>query len=134
MTFSGDIVIIDPAEIVSDPADWQMCRFGAELSALGFTDYLFIDACDGWGSKVCDTNSGMEIGSFTADSGMLCVVLLEELLDYRPDLDKKTLRHADYCTVIRDFSGEVRADAEQGAIIGSGSVDFSTMPDECAKS
>lgn len=40
MNFSGDIIIIDPCNVVKNDDDWQLCGFGEDMSKLGFGNYL----------------------------------------------------------------------------------------------
>lgn len=69
-----------------------------------------------------------EIGHFSADTGMVAVFLLDEVLKYNPDFDYHINREWT-TTLIKDFDGEVNyyVDSEDDAcIIGVGNINFFT--------
>lgn len=69
------------------------------------------------------------IGKFCADSGMVGVFLLDEVLKYNPNFDKWIERHNWCITVIDDFEGNVNYyvdSSNQAHIIGVGNINFFT--------
>lgn len=80
-------------------------------------------------NKIADVSLNVEkIGYFCADTGMVAVFLLDEVLKYNPDFDYHINREWT-TTLIKDFDGEVNyyVDNEGDAhIIGVGNVNFFT--------
>lgn len=71
----------------------------------------------------------LSLGNFCADSGMVAVFLLEEVLIYNPDFSKWIEEHPWCVTVIHDFDGDVQyyIDENNDAhIIGRGNINFFT--------
>lgn len=126
MKFNGDIIIIDPCNVVKSEDDWEKCRYGEEMSLLGFSNYLYIDAGDEYGCTVINTDTNERIGKFCTDSAVLVVLLFDELLNYNPDFRD----HIDYPnsnTLIRNFDGYIEVDEEKFIIFGKGNVNFTTV-------
>lgn len=101
ISFTGDIIITDPCYIRlygDGDEDW---------SELGFTKYMERDTIYGdWDCTTFDRNTKEKLGEFCADSGMVGVFLLDEVLKYNPGV-LDTL--PEYCrTIIRDFDGDVQ--------------------------
>ena len=100
------------------------------MSALGFSNFLCSQTYYGdWSCEVF--SSKKKIGSFCADAGMVCVMLLDEVLKYNPDFNlHKTSPHA--CALIKDFDGNVEfvTHKEDGDtilnIVGEGNINFIT--------
>lgn len=69
------------------------------------------------------------IGEFCADSGLVSVFLLDEVLSYNPNFLEWAEDHPWCVTLIKDFDGEIEyyIDTEGDAhIIGTGSINFFT--------
>lgn len=70
-----------------------------------------------------------KLGNFCADSGLVSVFLLDEVIKYNPSIDEWIASH-DWCvTTIPDFEGEVNyyIDKQNNAhIIGIGNINFFT--------
>lgn len=69
-------------------------------------------------------------GEFCADSGMVCVVYLEEAIKNNPEEVEKFLKECPTCyTIIEDFDGEIIESVEGGnlMLIGSGNKPFYTI-------
>lgn len=79
--------------------------------------------------KIADATLNLKkIGNFCADSGMVAVFLLDEVLKYNPEFDYHTEREW-AATLIKDFDGEVDyyVDNDGNAhIIGVGNTNFFT--------
>lgn len=79
--------------------------------------------------KIADASLNIKkIGHFCADTGMVAVFLLDEVLKYNPDFDYHINREWT-TTLIKDFDGEVNyyVDSEDDAcIIGVGNINFFT--------
>lgn len=96
--FKGDIIITDP------------CYFYCcERSHSNICDpFMERDTIYGdWGCTTYDDNTGEVLGRFCADSGMVGVYLLDDVLEYNPSFDFHiTKPHT--TTWIRDFDGTVQ--------------------------
>lgn len=129
MKFKGDIIIIDPSSAVKSEDDWQLCKFGEDMSKLGFKQYLYIDMGDEYGNKVLDTDSGQVIGKFCTDSCALVVLDFDELMKYNPDFSD----HIDWPnsnTIIRQFDGTITLEEEEPySIVGKGNINFKSVED-----
>ena len=107
--FNGDIVITDPHYIK------QMHAFGKKtlFCGRGMVNSTFYGD---WGCTVyrtpakigCIPSDAPEMGKFCADSGMVCVVDLNDALKSFPDFEA-WLDERPWCgTIIRNFVGTVR--------------------------
>ncbi len=76
-------------------------------------------------------DSGLVLGHFCADAGLVSVFLLEEVLKYNPDFDYH-LNKPWTTTLIKDFDGDVeithRGDGEEPevSVVGKGNINFYT--------
>lgn len=79
--------------------------------------------------KIADASLNIKkIGHFCADTGMVAVFLLDEVLKYNPDFDYHINREWT-TTLIKDFDGEVNYYVDSGddaRIIGVGNINFFT--------
>ena len=98
------IAIFRDAGFSEEQIEIQMRRIDGEL---GFTKYMERDTIYGdWSCTTFDKNTREELGEFCADSGMVGVFMLDEVLKYNPGV-LDTL--PEYCrTIIRDFDGDVQ--------------------------
>lgn len=130
MKFTGTIIITDPCYLCTDD-DYEQTNYGSELDKLGFTNYLVEDTGYGdWCNAIFQDN-GTKLGNFCADSGQVCVVLAEELIKYNPEFKQVIEKPSTWCTVIRDFDGEVEIDTSDSnwtMIYGKGNINFSSCP------
>lgn len=82
-----------------------------------------------YNDKIADASLNVErVGHFSADTGMVAVLLLDEVLKYNPDFDYHINREWT-TTLIKDFDGEVNyyVDSRDDArIIGVGNINFFT--------
>lgn len=135
--------------------DWAKCDCGFNMSILGLTTYISESTVYGdWG---CGTYKSKhpkedvdyiadcqqkhekldnrfkdykEIGQFCADSGMVGVFLLDEVLKYNPDYNDWIDKHNWCVTVIPDFDGDVEYyvdKCDNAHIIGTGNTNFMTL-------
>lgn len=136
MKFKGTIIITDPCYFMRakhhgttgiTKDDWKTCEYGLALHKLGIKNYISTETGVGdWCCDVINTNSSEIIGEFCADSGMVCVALLSEVLKYNPEFDYH-INNKWTCTTIEDFDGDIsiRPDDDGVAMIkGIGSVNF----------
>lgn len=112
--------------------DWEICNCGENLEILGFKTYLSDGTIYGdWGCTVFDSHK-KKIGEFCADSGMVGVFLLDEVLKYNPDFDYH-LNRPWTTTLIKDFHGTVELrkkpikgylNEEKVEVVGVGNICF----------
>ena len=123
MRFDGDIILIDPCSVVKSNSDWHTCEFGANMSALGFTDFVYADAGSDSRIRIIDTDRRENIGTVCTDSCVFAVLLFDEVMRYNPGFNSH-VRYPENSVIICDFHGEITADAE--CISGTGNVNFRT--------
>lgn len=105
--FDGDIIITDPCYIIPEEknSDWELCEWGENMGALGLTNYLSRPTNYGdWYCATINTDTQKPIGYFAADTGMVAVFLLDEVLKYNPNYKVRN----DLATHIKDFKGTVQ--------------------------
>ena len=113
MEFDGDIIITDPCYILNhDPAhydnDWEKCFWGENLEELGIVHAISRDTIFGdWSCSVYNTKTRRKMGEFCADSGMVAVMDLKEVLAYNPSFDYHKKRKWT-TTLIPNFKGTVQ--------------------------
>ena len=106
--FDGDIMITDPCYFIKGEEEWTRFCKDKDLSRLGLSSCMVRDTIFGdWTCAAIDTDTGERIGSFCADSGLVSVTLLDEVLRYNPDFVRH-LKKDHTITVIQDFSGTVK--------------------------
>jgi hypothetical protein len=134
MKFKGDVLITDPCYLIRESNqltkdDWESCEYGLNMEVLDFKNYICRDTIYGdWSCKTF-VSSKNEIGQFCADSGMVGVFLLDEVLKYNPDFDYH-LNKPWTTTWIKDFDGNVvfvvNEQKEKVKIKGVGNINFYT--------
>lgn len=70
-----------------------------------------------------------EIGNFSSDTGLVSVLLLDEVLKYNSDFEPWALEHPWCATIIKDFDGDIEYyidEVGEAHIIGNGSINFFT--------
>lgn len=112
MEFDGDILITDPCYITKcteEQNDWDVCEYGENMSILGINHSMSRDTLYGdWECTTFNTDTTEELGNFCADSGMVGVFLLNEVLEYNPEFTELLKEHPGLSTVIRNFKGTVQ--------------------------
>lgn len=106
--------------------DWDKCECGDNLEALGISTYLNDSTIYGdWSCTTYDSNTHAVLGEFCADSGMVAVFLLEEVLKYHPGFDYH-LERPWTTTLIKDFHGTVELvmKDDEVQVVGKGNVNF----------
>jgi len=136
MLIKGDIIITDPCYFIKEKdwneRVYGTVGKKGDLFHLGFSSYLISQTYYGdWSCTTFQTNeknvvehlnliekhlendekellneNDVEIGQFCADSGMVCVVLLDEVLKLKPDFDYHITKPWT-TTLIKDFVGEI---------------------------
>lgn len=132
MRFDGDIIITDPCYIINDDNtakrdDWELCEYGEDMSLIGIENCVTSDTgCGDWSCMVFEEGSNRKLGEFCADSGMVGVFLLDDVLKYNPKFDYH-IENPYTTTLIKGFHGEVdivmNEDGE-AEVIGEGNVNF----------
>lgn len=125
MEFKGDIIITDPCYICKD-GDWEKCGYGDNMEALGIKNYICRDTiCGDWSCTTYNSKTREKIGEFCADSGMVAVFLLDEVLKYNPDFDYHIERPWT-TTLIKDFDGDIdfKVVDDEVKVVGNGNIDF----------
>ena len=150
MKFKGDIIITDPCYIIRAKHhgtvplakdDWEACDYGRDMEVFNITTYLTDDTgCGDWSCKTINKDTEQVLGEFCADSGMVSVFLLDEVLKYNPDFDYH-LNRPHTTTLIKDFDGDITIDyvsyqyseddnktyeSEEVRVIGIGNINFYT--------
>lgn len=79
-----------------------------------------------WSCHVFDTETDTPIGEFCADSGMVCVYNMEDVLKYRPDFMDYLKDRPWIATIIKDFDGYVQFEINNGNlhVCGYGNKNF----------
>lgn len=114
--------------------DWSYCEYGNTMEKLGFTIFLCNSTQYGdWSCTIFDTKNEKAIGKFCADSGMVGVFLLNEVLKYNPTFDDH-LNHTFSTTWIKDFHGTIELNMQNPvdnipkvSVIGKGNVNFKSI-------
>lgn len=112
--FDGDIIITDPGYVVKSPADnniendWFVSECGYDLEKLGIQSYMTRDTLYGdWSCTTYNSDTGVKLGNFCADGGLVSVILLEELLKYNPEFNDH-IKRPWTTTWIKNFKGTVQ--------------------------
>lgn len=108
--------------------DWEKCNCGIDMERLGITNYIARDTIYGdWSCTVYNADTKEEMGNFCADSGMVAVFSLKEVLKYNPDFDYYINRLWTTAT-IKNFTGDVHFAVSEHdvSVVGKGNVNFVT--------
>ena len=111
MHFDGDIIITDPCYMRRDD-DHDYEELGNSLTQYMERDTLYGD----WSCTVYNSDTREKLGEFCADSGIVAVVLREEVLKYNPAYVGESWTE----TVIENFKGTV-----QFVVTETGNDDYS---------
>lgn len=125
-----DIVITDPCYIVDSDTDWKACNYGSSMEVLGFKQCITSPTIYGdWSCQTIEVSSNKDIGSFTADAGMVGVFSLDEVLHYNSNFTQ-FMQTSPWCvTVIKNFTGDVKILKNTNGSVyvsGIGSTNFYT--------
>ena len=101
----------------------------SDFSKLDFSEVLCRDTLYGdWSCHTYNSDTKEILGKFCADSGMVAVFLLDEVLKYNPNFDYHITKPWT-TTLIKDFKGDVHfeiIDEETLIIKGKGNINFET--------
>ena len=102
--YHGDIIITDPRYVVKDN-DWDVVCVKGSTETIGIFSGMMRGTIYGdWSCTTLDTITKKPIGHFCADSGMVAVFDLAEVLRYNPGFDYHKTR--DWTTtLIENFDG-----------------------------
>ena len=111
----GDVVITDPCYLVHGYNYDGCCNWMTGLSIMDLNPFIQSFTIYGdWSCTTYDCTNAKNgeinkpIGEFGADSGMVCVCELSNLLSKNPSFEQWIKDH-DWCvTVIKNFDGEVQ--------------------------
>jgi hypothetical protein len=144
MRFIGDIIITDPCYIIQDQ-DWGNFVFDdieKEIRSLGFKNFMVNDTNYGdWFCETLEMYTNKKLGNFCADSGLVSIFLLEEVLAYNPKYNDYKDNNSSSVTFIKNFNGEIQfkeneIEDEIGyiekylSVIGTGTTNFYTILEE----
>lgn len=103
-----DVLITDPCYIMREDSDndWDLCRYGDNLDALGISKFVTKSTYYGDWSCSVKNNSDNIIGTFCADAGLVSVMPYQEALKYNPEIEER-FRDSGEATIIRNFTGKV---------------------------
>lgn len=109
------------------PDDWHICGCGEDMSELGLNCLSASTEYGDWACTTFDMDSKKPLGEFCADSGMVGVFSLEEILKYNPDFDYHISRPWT-TTLIKGFDGTVTIKKEKDEVYveGLGNINFRT--------
>lgn len=153
-SFKGDIIITDPCYIDTvDRKLWDSDNVnvftGRGLSQFGFTDFIWAStgvgdwSCTAYGIFEAQINLDMDyasntiearqsetvhLGDFCADSGLVGVFYLSEVLKFNPQFDYH-LNKPWTTTLIKNFDGVIYLDQSEEyytRLIGTGNLLFKT--------
>lgn len=137
------IIITDPYYVVDEGKrgddDWQKSAYGERMDSLGFKKFVAHNTIYGdWSCTVYEDDTKKELGEFCADTGMVGVFSLDEVLKYNPSFNFHTEKPWTTC-VIKDFTGDVYVKVEkvgnrgiscvdyEASVVGKGSVNFHSV-------
>ena len=92
--------------------DWELSEYGNNMEVLGLTTYLTSDTLYGdWSCHTINEDTKQVLGKFCADSGMVGVFILDEILKYNPEFDYHINREWT-TTLIKNFTGDIKIEKE----------------------
>ena len=96
-----------------NPDDWDICECGYEMGNLGLKTWMSRDTLYGdWGCHAFNADTKEVLGEFCADSGMVGVFDLNEVLVYNPEYDDHVEKPWT-TTLIKAFKGAVQFVVEE---------------------
>jgi len=115
-----------------NPDDRDVSNGYEHMEKLGFEkEYLVSRTYYGdWSCTTYNTDTKKTIGHFAADSGMVCVMDYEEVLNYNPEFLNFLEMHPDCATIINDFHGTIQFKKTRNGngiyVKGKGNINFRT--------
>lgn len=107
-----DIVIIDPVYFVSEENLWEEFAETLDKSLIGCTEAIVDELTDYRQTEIIDKDENI-IGEWCSDSGLLGCFLLDEVIACSKDFAEDSDNWADYCVIIRNFTGQIFFEKEQ---------------------
>lgn len=143
MFFNGDVVITDPCYVFKNEHWSAICKEELPDGSLLLRPFLkknFIckpTIYGDWSCTVWDKeDKEKEYGEFTADAGMVGVMLLDDILQYdkafkvKPDFNEWIKEHPFCVTVLKDFYGDIEykvtEDDKYAYLESNGNINFIT--------
>lgn len=123
----GDILITDPCYWVKDE-DWGVMEWDNNFKKYGITESICRDTLYGdWSCTTFNIDTKEVLGEFCADSGMVCVCLLDEVKAYSGDTIDEYIKNG-CATVIHNFDGDIKFVIENDClkVVGCGNINFFT--------
>jgi hypothetical protein len=113
-----------------NPDDWEICKYGDNMKAIGINTYICTRTLYGdWSCTTFETETNNIIGQFCADAGLVAVFLLDEVLKYNPGFNYH-IENPHTTTLIKDFDGDIEFDIDTNTetvkVIGKGNINFYT--------
>lgn len=147
--FNGDIIITDPCYLSHNLLDSEIwdnidADSGNEISKLGFTSYIWDTTLYGdWTCTVFEIDNSVinmspnkinnkyllrELGTFTADAGLVGVFYLNEVLKFNPNFVDFIKQSPHSVTIIKQFKGSVHYQVvnKEVYLSGTGNINFLT--------
>ena len=115
---------------IQERDDWELCKYGSNMEALGFTNYITSPTYIGdWCWLVTNTTNAKVLGQFSADSGQVGVYLMEDIINYDKTLPDRLKRIPQCACIIEGFTGVVKINKpkKQGnpaTVRGVGNINF----------
>lgn len=143
MYFNGDVVITDPCYVFKDEHWSGICKEELPDGSLSLRPFLkknFIcqpTIYGDWRCTVFDKDDSDNVyGEFTADAGMVAVMLLDDILRYdeaykiKPDFKEWIKDHSWCVAVLKDFCGDIEYKISENGkyayLEGTGTINFIT--------
>lgn len=129
--------------------EWRMnqdilvAEFGRTLNLLGFNHYMAREVgMHNWKNNVFEDGTNKNIGKFSVDMGMVCVISLKQVLEYNPKFANELKESPYIATVLDNFTGDITYKANpikmsdgdidnNGYLVGKGSINFRTEQIGC---
>ncbi|MBR1528697.1 MAG: hypothetical protein IJ642_05280 [Oscillospiraceae bacterium] len=133
MRFSGDVLIIDPAEVIPD---YDYDSFDEEdMEKLGYSQAIFVELNGNYPFVVGLQDVGGDTECIYTSSKVLCFVYLDEAEEYcsylsRYDEDENedaNFTIGDDCIILRNFSGEIDSDGTTFGKLGNEYINLGVL-------
>lgn len=104
--YDGDIIITDPCYFIRDENWDKFCSGEMDEILQSLPNMMFRDNL--WGDWSCGVfSNNKKIGEFCADSGMVCVVCIDEVMKFNPNFDYFETKPWT-TTIIKNFKGTIK--------------------------
>ena len=121
-------------DISCQPILNKLYKYYDQVYKLKVDDPMFEDLKDDLYNKIKELSESFKkqhpsLGKFCADTGMVCVVYLNEVLTVNPDFLNWAKTHPWCVTIIENFDGEITYEIDDNTdahIVGKGNINFYT--------